>query len=310
MGVIDKLANKLNFTKKDVAFFLFDAPKKYKVYNIPKRSFGHRVIAQPSKELKEYQRTFLELYQFPHHANSMAYSSGKSIKDNAEVHRKQRYLLKMDLENFFNSITPEVFWNAWGKFKALPDDNDKEWIERLLFWQPRSTRSNDLKLSVGAPSSPSISNFCMYLFDEVVTEHCQKESVYYTRYADDLTFSTNKKDILSSIPSVIKTKLKECFDHRLVINQRKTKFSSKAHNRHVTGITISNDEKLSLGRERKRYIKHLVHQFQLNKLDQKDIRHLQGLIAFARHIEPMFISSLTKKYSETLIQRIIEAHNE
>lgn len=310
MGVIKKLAKKFDITNRDVAFFLFEAPRKYKIYNIPKRNFGVRVIAQPSKELKEYQRAFIELYKFPLHKNSMAYTPGKSIKDNAEAHRKQRYLLKMDLENFFNSITPELFWNTWSKYKSLPDENDKEWIEKLLFWQPVSTRKDDLKLSVGAPSSPSISNFCLYYFDEAVTEYCEKESIHYTRYADDLTFSTNKKDVLAKIPSVIKSKLKDFFEHQLVINQRKTKFSSKAHNRHVTGITISNDKKLSLGRERKRYIKHLVHQFQLNKLDNVDIRHLQGLLAFAKHVEPTFILSLRKKYSETLILKITEANNE
>ena len=90
----------------------------------------------------------------------------------------------------------------------------------------------------------------------------------------------------------------------------KTKFSSKAHNRHVTGITINNDGKLSLGRERKKYIKHLVHQFQLKKLDKDKLHHLKGLLAFAKHIEPQFVKSLIQKYSIELINQIVKESND
>jgi len=306
MSFIKKLASKLNKSEPQIAGFLFDAPKKYRVYTIPKRTHGHRVIAQPTKELKEYQRAFLDIYSFPIHRNSMAYKKDISIKDNAQRHNKQSFLLRMDFENFFNSITPALFWNTWKMLRSLPDEFDQNWIEKLLFWSPGKINNNRLVLSIGAPSSPLISNFCMYLFDEVVTQFCQENEIHYTRYADDLTFSTNKKGGLFSIPSVVKNKLTDCFGNQLLINHRKTVFSSKAHNRHVTGITITNDQKLSLGRERKRYIKHLVHQFQFNKLDKDYIMHLQGLLSFAKHIEPQFLVALKSKYSEALIQSIIE----
>jgi len=119
----------------------------------------------------------------------------------------------------------------------------------------------------------------------------------YTRYADDLTFSTKHKNILFDVTLVVKEQLVKLFGNAMRINRRKTIFTSKAHNRHVTGITVNNDGNLSIGRVRKKYIKHLVHQFQFNQLDRENIHHLRGLIAFAKHIEPGFLQSLKKIHS-------------
>ena len=101
MSLIGQLALGLKKSEVEIALFLRNAPKKYKVYTIPKRTSGHRVIAQPSKELKIYQRKYLELQQLPVHDSAMAYREGISIKDNAIAHKQNRYLLKLDLESFF-----------------------------------------------------------------------------------------------------------------------------------------------------------------------------------------------------------------
>jgi len=98
MSLIEQLALKLNKSEGEVSRFLQSAPKKYKVYTIPKRTSGHRVIAQPSKELKKYQRNYLEIQNLPIHDSAMAYRDGLSIKQNAISHKNNPYLLKMDLE--------------------------------------------------------------------------------------------------------------------------------------------------------------------------------------------------------------------
>jgi RNA-directed DNA polymerase len=306
MDLIKKLAEKLKKNESEVTRFLARAPLKYRVYTIPKRTSGHRVIAQPSKELKEYQRAFLSLWEFNIHDAAMAYREGLSIKDNANRHRHNRYLLKLDLENFFNSISSEVFWKVWQIHYPIPLDREKDLMERLLFWSPSKLVYGKLILSVGAPSSPMLSNFFMYQFDVAISELCNSQGITYTRYADDLTFSTRQKDILFNIPKLVAEKIREHFGNVLNVNRRKTVFSSKGHNRHVTGITIDNKGNLSLGRERKRYIKHLVNQYKYNKLDQEDIHHLKGLLAFAKHIEPFLITRLELKYSTKLIAQIFE----
>ncbi len=310
MNLIQQLAQRLNKSDDDVARFLVNAPKKYKVYTIPKRTSGHRVIAQPSRELKTYQRKYLELQELPIHDAAMAYREGLSIKDNAIAHKNNRYLLKLDLENFFNSINNHLFWRVWGTIVPLPSAIDREFLEKLIFWCPSKKNGGSLVLSIGAPSSPLVSNFFMYKFDCVISELSREKNIIYTRYADDLTFSTNQRDVLFEMPLLVEKELASLFGGSIRINKKKTKFSSKAHNRHVTGITISNNGKLSLGRDRKRYIKHMIHQFSLNKLNKDNYLHLKGLIAFAKHVEPTFLQSLTKKYSAKVISEIIEGKND
>lgn len=300
------LAQKLGKSKVDVENFLYDAPEKYKIYSIPKRKHGFRLIAQPSRELKLYQRKFISTVSLPIHDAAMAYRDGKSIKDNALLHSHNSYLLKLDLENFFNSITPQLFWNVWAQNGDVPHEKDCQWINRMLFWN----KDGKLVLSVGAPSSPLISNFCMYYFDEALSNYCRNQGVVYTRYADDLTFSTNSKNKLFSFPTYVQELLIKHFSGSLIINQSKTTFSSKAHNRHVTGVTITNDAQLSLGRAKKRYIKHKVHQFKISNLDMYETQHLKGLLSFAKHIEPEFYTSLIKKYTRELLEKIFEVKYE
>lgn len=307
MSIISLLKQSLNKPESVIEDILFIAPHRYKTYYIPKRTHGFRQIAQPTKQLKECQKAFLKLYNFPIHISAMAYREGLSIKDNAISHKNNSFLLKLDLENFFNSITPDIFWNVWENVGTeLPSKSEREWIEKLLFWSV----NNNLVLSVGAPSSPTISNFCMFTFDHLLQLKCEQSDIIYTRYADDLTFSTNKKNSLSQIPKEVEEILFHCFQEKLRINKSKTVFSSKAHNRHVTGITLNNLGRISLGRSKKRYIKHKVHQFSLERLNNYEIMHLKGLIAYARHIEPSFYESLMRKYSQRLIKSIFEVPND
>jgi RNA-directed DNA polymerase len=312
MNIIEQLSTKLNKKPHEVAQFLAEAPLKYKVFTIPKRTSGRRIIAQPSKPLKEYQRAFLEIVNLPIHEAAFAYREKRSIKDNAQQHRKNSYLLKIDLENFFNSIKPELFWKSWKaahQTKLIPQGQTL--IENLLFWSPnKKLHRTKLMLSIGAPSSPWVSNIVMFQFDKQMAAYCQDREITYTRYADDLTFSTNIALGLQGVFLAVKSILFETFENAIQINRKKTTYSSKKHNRHVTGITINNQAELSLGRERKRYIKHLVHAYQIQKITAEDIQKLRGLLAFSKHIEPQFVLRLKKKYTEKTIHEIQRANHD
>ncbi|MBV7261252.1 retron St85 family RNA-directed DNA polymerase [Photobacterium sp. WH24] len=273
----------------------------YKVYKIPKRTFGFRVIAQPTPELKRIQRAIVEQMK-PYvqvHSSAKAYVEGINIKDNASVHVKSSYLLKLDLENFFNSLTPFMFLSALNYQEIELINKDVEPLMELLFWNRTKKKNPNLVLSVGAPSSPFLSNFIMYEFDKVVTSHCTKLHINYSRYADDLTFSTSEKNVLFTIPKFIESTLRDLFDRKIKLNHAKSFFSSKAHNRHVTGITLSNNNKLSLGRDRKRYIRALLHKFSIQSLEnEEDINHLKGLVGFAKMVEPSFLDKMKIRYGE------------
>lgn len=303
-----KLQKEVGRSRSSIESFLKNAPNKYKVYTIPKKTSGHRVIAHPSKELKIFQRTLNKLLEntLTTHYCSIAYKKKLSIKDNAIRHSKNAYLLKIDFSDFFNSIDPYLFFSICELRQIHFSDAEKKLLKHLLFWNKTKSVNTKLVLSVGAPSSPMISNFIMCIFDMHLYDYCRNIGVIYTRYADDLTFSTNKKDILFELPKVIESLLVEYYFSKIRINPAKTFFSSKAHNRHVTGITISNSGSLSLGRDRKRIISAMVHKFKIGKLNNDDFKHLQGLISFANHIEPQLIEKFKLKYGCEVMQIIIK----
>lgn len=309
LGIYESL--KESFSNLD-EFLNSKPPLHYKVYKIPKRTIGFRTIAQPTPILKEIQRSLIQIIEQKTkiHVNAAAYRLGRGIKENANFHVNSNYLLKVDLENFFNSITPHML------FKTLKQQNievceiESHILEQLLFWNRSRRKNGRLVLSVGAPSSPMISNLIMSKFDTDISKICSAKNIFYTRYADDMTFSTKDKESLFKIIGEVKRVLKNNFGNKMSINELKTVFSSKAHNRRVTGIILTNDNKISIGRERKRYISVLTHKFKFGKLDSSDIHHLKGLISHARHIESGFIRKLQKKYGAETIRLITKYSSE
>ncbi|WP_028867046.1 retron St85 family RNA-directed DNA polymerase [Psychromonas arctica] len=278
----------------------------YKVYKIPKRTIGFRTIAQPTSEIKDIQRKIIEILspKVQLHPIATAYIKGQSIKSNALKHVNSEFLMKIDLENFFNSINPEMLMKALSKQKVEISSEDEKILRELLFWNRSKRINGKVVLSVGAPSSPFISNLIMYEFDSKLESMCTKRKVICTRYADDLTFSTCDKGELFSLLPEIRKLLYRTFGNRLVVNDSKTVFSSKKHNRHVTGITLTNSNRLSIGREKKRYISALIHKFKNKKLDEQDIMHLKGLLSYAVHIEDIFVHRMGKKYGYETLEAI------
>lgn len=305
MDIASHLTTHYSKTPQELFVYLVDAPKKYKVYEIPKRTSGTRTIAQPTPELKKYQSFVVSILKeyLPIHNCCMAYTDGRNIKQNAQIHSRNSFFLKMDLMDFFNSIIPKLLWEAFEREGVQLDWLDKEFLEKILFWK-RSKYSKKLILSIGAPSSPFISNFLMYSFDKVLDEYCENNGITYTRYADDLTFSTKEKDVLFLIPDVVRETLVKFYGQKIKINHFKTAFSSKKYNRHVTGITITNSDEISIGRAKKRYIKHLVHKFVEERISLDDLNYLRGYLGFIKYVEPKFLISLEKKYTQNVIEKI------
>ncbi len=312
VGLYRHLTQELKISRSSLDRLASRAPKMYKVYTIPKRTGGERLIAHPAKPLKTVQRELVkELSEvLPVHSSAYAYKKGVSIKDNALCHVENKYLLKMDFNNFFNSITPSLFLKICEESNLKLSEAEKRLLAGLLFWNKSKRLSGKKVLSVGAPSSPFISNLVMYEFDEAMDTLCKKESVTYTRYADDITFSTNLKGKLFSFPLVVKKKLSEIFDYQITVNDFKTIFSSKARNRHVTGITLSNEGKISIGRGRKRVLSAMIHKYTIGTLSTEDVSYLQGFLAFAKGIEPEFIKRMERKYSKSTVKEILGMVNE
>lgn len=287
-----------------LSYIIENGHKMYKVYTIPKRSGGHRIIAHPSKDLKAFQRALVDLLssKIKEHNAAYAYRKNVSIRDNAIVHSQNEYLLKMDFLNFFNSIDKKLITAAFKNQGLKLAKSDYDILQSIIFWSPTKSKRGKFILSVGAPSSPMLSNLVLYQFDQAMEEICNSLEITYSRYADDIFFSTNRPNVLKHVPEFVKYFLNVIYGEKLRVNSAKTKFTSKAHNRHVTGIVISNESTISLGRARKRYIKSLVFKSSKSLLSINDLQKLQGLLAYAKHIEPMFIARLKRKFGDSLIK--------
>ncbi|WP_413742921.1 retron St85 family RNA-directed DNA polymerase [Sodalis sp. RH15] len=308
LHLYSKMIEIQSLNRRQIDRFLFNAPNRYKVYSIPKRNGGERIIAHPSRALKAFQYHLIHILEshFRVHSSAVAYKKGSGIKQNAILHADNPYILKMDFSNFFNSITPELLFMAcaWNEFEL--SCAEERLLTKALFWNKAKNQSGRLSLSVGAPSSPLVSNIIMYLFDETFTKLCEQCGIIYSRYADDLTFSTHHKNILFTLPDAVRTFLNKQYHNRITLNDRKTIFTSKAHNRHITGVTLTTQGTLSIGRDRKRFISSLIHKYTLGLLEPEMTYYLQGLLSFAFHIEPEFKTSMVRKYSDRTVIELIK----
>ena len=125
----------------------------------------------------------------------------------------------------------------------------------------------------------------------------REQDVVYTRYADDLYFSSRRRDVLSAFPGEVHRIVGDlALPGNLVVNDTKTFHSSRKGRRVVTGLVLTPDGGVSIGRARKRYIRHLVHHFE--ELGEAERKQLQGWIAFAVGIEPDFANRLVLKYGD------------
>lgn len=304
--LVSKMSKDLLMPNVMLDYLIRSAPYRYKVYQVPKRSgSGMRTIAQPAKEIKILQYWVIKniFSNMPVHPSATAYVTGKNIRDNCDPHASKPYLLKLDFKNFFPSIKGEDFLQYTRNNDNIDlEEPDLNRLVKILFWWPKG--QTQLQLSIGAPSSPYLSNAIMYKFDSEITQYCSQLLVNYTRYADDMTFSMHDKTSRGLILQRVLDLLNELPFPRLEINNKKTVFGSKAHRRMVTGLILSNEGDVSLGRERKRRISAQIHHFINGKLSDKDQVKLRGMLAFARSIEPDFVRRIEKKYGHKVIGSI------
>lgn len=300
------MSEMLSLAEHDVARLIVRAPYAYKKYLIPKKSGGTRLIAQPAKETKVIQRMLVEEWfsQLPVHECAAAYRQGSSIKGNAERHKENSYIAKFDFSNFFGSITESdlVSHFAYVFCGKMSEQSIKD-VARISCVRDKAT--GRLALSIGAPSSPILSNSIMFYFDLMVEAWCQERKIVYSRYADDLTFSTSEKGVTSSIENFIVEALGSVPYPRLRINSEKTICVSKKRQRRITGLVISNDNNVSLGRDKKRLISAMIHRYMHHELDEKSVLHLQGLMGFAQDVEPLFVAKMRGKYTGRLISELL-----
>ena len=293
----------------------------YTTFTIPKKNGGERVIHAPKKELKFLQKKlsnvlwecYLESIEskskdknFKTPVLSHAFEKGKSIITNSQMHRNKKYILNIDLKNFFDSFN---FGRVRGFFIKDKDFTVSPEIATVI----AQIACYQGKLPQGAPSSPIITNLITRILDYRIVKIAKKYRFTYSRYADDMTFSTNRElnsnklraskeldNFLTELEEVI---ISSGFE----INPKKTRLSNNMQRQEVTGLVVN--KKINVKRE---YIKNTrAMAFQLYKdgafeIDKKPgtINQLTGRFAFIFQIDQYNNYLLYKK---SLIQNNLDA---
>lgn len=303
--LVDQIARSTQLEKSELLRLAQNASQHYKVYTIPKRNGEPRPIAHPSRELKAVQRWIVKvvIQRLPIHDAATAYRKGGGIRVNAERHRTSRYTNRYDFSNFFPSFKrPQVqsfLHSEAQKFGMILSDDDLDFIGAIV------CRHN--RLTIGAPSSPAITNAMMFPFDQKMFEYCLTRDLMYTRYADDIFISAKEPDQLTNLDFRI-AEAKRGMDHLSIrLNRQKTAYLSKKYHRSITGVVITPEHRLSIGRARKREIKALIHRWINGKLDLVEVNYMRGLLAFARDIEPSFEVSLKDKYGSSVVSEVLRS---
>jgi len=302
-----ELALRTGLSTSDIARIASTAPKRYKTYPIAKRTGGVRTIAQPSRELKALQRVIVDLAlsKFPVHEAAAAYESGRSISDNAHAHSGARSIMKLDFRDFFSSIKTADFVALMDQRNTPFSSSDRSLLLRLLFWGKGG--HDPVCLSIGAPSSPKISNIIMYDIDRLASAYCAQIGVTYTRYADDVTVSGNTIEKLNSFERIFRDIVSRAPYPRLRFNNKKRGVYVRGQRQMVTGLILKPEGGVSIGRERKRLISSMIHRATLGTLTIQDLTKLRGLLGFAQDCDPSFVQSMRKKYGDAVIDSILRS---
>ena len=284
----------------------------YNSFTIPKKNGGERVIHAPIKELKFLQKKLADILwecylesleskskdkNFKIPVLSHAFEKGKSIITNSQMHRNKKYILNIDLKDFFDSFN---FGRVRGFFIKDRDFAVSPEIATVI----AQIACYKGKLPQGAPSSPIITNLITRILDYRIVKIAKKYRFTYSRYADDMTFSTNRElnsnklraskeldNFLTELEEVI---ISSGFE----INPKKTRLSNNMQRQEVTGLVVN--KKINVKRE---YVKNTrAMAFQLYKdgvfeIDKKPgtLNQLTGRFAFIFQIEQYNSYLLYKK---------------
>jgi len=184
-----QLAGLLDVKYDHLNYYLYRLPEhlKYKSFRIPKRSGGYRPIRAPSASLKILQQKLNQILRAVYRPRRAIHGfvEERSVRTNAERHVGRRFVLNVDIEDFFPTIN---FGRVRGMFLKHPYDRNARVATVLA---QLCCHSNELPQ--GAPTSPVVSNMICARLDTVLTRLAQANYCVYTRYADDITFSFDNK---------------------------------------------------------------------------------------------------------------------
>lgn len=263
----------------------------YHVFSISKKSGGQRTICAPQDELKAMQRTLAR--KLCYYWNKVrkeneirvniahGFEKDRNIITNAKIHRNKRYVINLDLENYFDSFN---FGRVTGffqknKYFALPKQVANT-IAQISCYQQ--------KLPQGSPCSPIITNLICQILDMRLLKIAKKYMLDYTRYADDLTFSTNDKGIINNFTVFLDEISEEIHKSGFKINSNKIRIQYKYSRQTVTGLVVN--KKINIRHEYYKKVRAMAHTLYTTKtfnIDGKNgnANQLEGMFSFIHQID-------------------------
>ncbi|GAB2613377.1 reverse transcriptase family protein [Belliella aquatica] len=231
------------------------SPNRFESFEIVKKNGGNRTIHAPKRGLKSIL-TGLNLFFKQHyktHPNVTGFAEGKSIVDNAKPHIGKKYVLNIDLKDFFHAFERKhVKWAMMNAPFFIKEEKEPLafFIASLCTHPIEINGETKFILPQGSPCSPILTNLLCRRLDKQLKNLAQEYQAKYTRYADDITFSSNhhkisEKDFYNKLEYVIS-------NHNHQINTKKVRLQKEGYKQEVTGIIVNEKPNLP-----KRYIKQL-----------------------------------------------------
>ena len=233
------LAELLNVPKDDLKELL-NAPPQYQAFHIPKPDGSKRLIEAPNDALKKIQQSLNHHLQAYYHGIRPLCAYGgvaaadndlpvRNILSNARRHLKRQWVLNMDITNFYHQIgqqkVVDILRGVMGLNEKMADA-----IARLCSFKNR--------LPMGASTSCVIANFACLELDKALQTFADKHNLRYTRFIDDMTFSSNQ-EISSDLINKIRATINQC---GFPVNEHKMWQKHLANSPEVTGLVLYPDK--------------------------------------------------------------------
>jgi RNA-directed DNA polymerase len=230
--------------------------KRYQIFTIKKKSGAGRTIHAPVKGLKSILRSLnfvLQCMYEPHEA-ATGFVLDKSIVDNAKKHVGHHYVYNLDLKDFFHTFDRNRVKMGF-MFEPFNLNGDKERLAFLLASLCTHPFEIDGELKTvlpqGSPTSPTITNILCKKLDRRLNGLANRFGATYTRYADDITFSSphniyNDQAFNNELKRIIEE------DQKLEINPEKTRLQRAGYRQEATGLIVN--DKVNV---RRRYVKQI-----------------------------------------------------
>lgn len=254
-----------------------------------------RIILAPCEELKKAQRYFLNAIKWEYRLKIDTYKA-------AQIHTAKKWILKMDIKDFYNSVPYSDIERFIRKVCTKIKKADINYYLNLV--------AVDEKLPTGAPTSAHIANACFKKIENEIQRICNMYGIDFSRYADDLTFSSNNKRLLQIIEKRVENIL---FFYGYKVNSKKTKYISQNKQQKVLGLIVNNKE-VCMTNEEKRKIRAALHNYAISMAysTEKELKHhiwtekevskILGKIAYIKHVDYRFYIRL-RTYNEKLLDK-------